>query len=304
MKKYTENVVNRPEISGSDFKGYFVPETVEEALEVLVEKGDDIEILAGGTDLLVDYYQRLYEVPGWLDLRELTSLQKIEKKEDKIEIGAMVTHAQLENSEIIKNKLILIKEAAGEVGSPQIRSRGTIGGNIVTASPAGDLLPPLLAYNAQLELMSAKGREIIPAQDFFTGPKQTVIKDDQLLTKIIIPLPEKNTRGKFVKVGKRRALAISTLSLALLITVDKEQKVRGIKAALGAVAPTPLALSELTEKLKGEKLKEIDINEAAEIAVNNISPIDDIRGTKEYREDTVYSLMKQALEELTQEVDR
>lgn len=304
MKKYTENVVNRPEISGSDFKGYFVPETVEEALEVLVEKGDDIEILAGGTDLLVDYYQRLYEVPGWLDLRELTSLQKIEKKEDKIEIGAMVTHAQLENSEIIKNKLILIKEAAAEVGSPQIRSRGTIGGNIVTASPAGDLLPPLLAYNAQLELMSAKGREIIPAQDFFTGPKQTVIKDDQLLTKIIIPLPEKNTRGKFVKVGKRRALAISTLSLALLITVDKEQKIREIKAALGAVAPTPLALSELTEKLKGEKLKEIDINEAAEIAVNNISPIDDIRGTKEYREDTVYSLMKQALEELTQEVDR
>lgn len=304
MKKYTENVVNRPEISGSDFKGYFVPETVEEALEVLVEKGDDIEILAGGTDLLVDYYQRLYEVPGWLDLRELTSLQKIEKKEDKIEIGAMVTHAQLENSEIIKNKLILIKEAAAEVGSPQIRSRGTIGGNIVTASPAGDLLPPLLAYNAQLELMSAKGREIIPAQDFFTGPKQTVIKDDQLLTKIIIPLPEKNTRGKFVKVGKRRALAISTLSLALLITVDKEQKIREIKAALGAVAPTPLALSQLTEKLKGEKLKEIDINEAAEIAVNNISPIDDIRGTKEYREDTVYSLMKQALEELTQEVDR
>ena len=299
MKKYTGNVEHRPETSGRDFKGYFIPETIEEAVELLRDDGEQLEILAGGTDLLVEYYEHLYEVNGWLDLRGISELDKIEIKGDEIEIGAMVTHGQLEESDSVKEHLPLISQAAADVGSPQIRSRGTIGGNVVTASPAGDLLIPLLAYQAELEIVDNEGKMRIPAEDFFTGPKQTVLESDQLLSKIIIPLPADGTLGSWIKVGKRKALAISTVSLAFVVQLDQKKRVKDISACLGAVAPTPIEIKEVREKMVGEKLSDIDYEEIGSIVEDNISPIDDIRGTSEYRNNTAKNLTIKALKDLT-----
>lgn len=299
MKEYTGNVKNRPGTSGRDFRGYFVPETIEEAVEVLADEGDELEILAGGTDLLVDYYEHLYEVQSWLDLRRIAELQKIEVKEDQLELGAIVTHSQLEESPPVNEYFPLISQAAAEIGSPQIRSQGTIGGNIVTASPAGDLLPPLLAYQAELELIDKEGQHRVAAEDFFIGPKETVIKPDQLLSKIIIPLPEEGTLGSWVKIGKRKALAISTISLAFVIQLDQEEQVADIRACLGAVAPTPLEIEEVRDQMIDQKLSEIEWAEIGSIVAENISPIDDIRGTCEYRSEVANNLIIKTLENLT-----
>jgi CO/xanthine dehydrogenase FAD-binding subunit len=298
MKKYTGNVENRPGTSGRDFRGYFVPETIGEAVGLLAVEGEQLEIMAGGTDLLVEYYEHLYEVNGWLDLREISELQEIEIKENELEIGAMVTHRQLENSDIIKEHFPIISQAAAEVGSPQIRSRGTIGGNIVTGSPAGDLLIPLLAYQAELEVVDKEGKKRMPAEDFFVGPKETVIETDQLLSSIIIPLPEDGTLGSWIKVGRRKALAISIISLALVVQFDQEKRVKDIWACLGAVAPTPVKIKEVRDKMIGEKLSEIDNNQIGELVAENISPIDDIRGSLEYRNDTAKNMVVRALENL------
>ncbi|MBM7622496.1 FAD binding domain-containing protein [Sporohalobacter salinus] len=298
MKEYIGNVKNRPGISGKDFKGYFVPETIKEAVELLADKGDELEILAGGTDLLVDYYEHLYEVSGWLDLRDISQLQEIKVKEDRMEIGAMVTHSQLVNSFKVKDHFPLISQAAEEVGSPQIRSRGTIGGNIVTGSPAGDLLPPLLAYQAELELVDKESKKRIAIEDFFIGPKETVIQSDQMLSKIIITLPQPGTLGSWIKIGKRKALAISTISLALVVRLDQQEQIQDIRACLGAVAPTPLEIEEVRDKMLGRKLSEIDFTEIGLLVAENISPIDDIRGTREYRKDIAKNLVITALKKL------
>jgi len=121
---------------------YFAPQKIEEALEILSKYGKETKVIAGGTDLLVQYYDRLYEVKGWLDLKNISQLKKIRINKDEMEIGAMVTHSQLERSEDIKKYFPILSQAAADIGSPQIRNQGTIGGNIVNASPAGDLLPP------------------------------------------------------------------------------------------------------------------------------------------------------------------
>jgi len=148
MKEFQEGLQNSKDFSGGDSKKnqrtvpcqYFAPQKIEEALEILSRYGKEIKIIAGGTDLLIQYYDRLYEVNGWLDLKNIKELKEIKIHQNQMEIGAMVTHAQLEKSEDIKKYFPVLSQAAADIGSPQIRNRGTIGGNIVNASPAGDLL--------------------------------------------------------------------------------------------------------------------------------------------------------------------
>jgi CO/xanthine dehydrogenase FAD-binding subunit len=196
---------------------YFSPEDIKEAVEILDEFNEEVEVLAGGTDILVQYYERLDDVNYWLDLKEINSLKEIDLCKDKIEIGAGVTHSQLEKSENINKYFSILSEAAANVGSPQIRNRGTIGGNVVNASPAGDLLPGLLAYEAEFKIDSADEEVIVPAKDFFVGPGKSILKPNQLLTKIIISKAEENTYGNWTKIGMRKAVAISTISLALVV---------------------------------------------------------------------------------------
>lgn len=278
---------------------YFAPRKIEEALEILSKYGKEIKVIAGGTDLLIQYYDRLYEVNGWLDLKNIKELKDIRINKNKIEIGAMVSHAQLEKSEDIKEYFPVLNQAAADIGSPQIRNRGTVGGNIVNASPAGDLLAPLMAYDAQFRLLSIQGEKIVPAEEFFIGPKKTILEPTQLLTQIILPLPSERTYGCWIKIGKRKALIIATITLALVVEMAEDNKtIKDVRTCLGSVAPTPIEIEEIREKMIGKKFSELDFNQLGQIVEDKISPIDDIRGTREYRKDVAKNIMINALKEI------
>jgi len=280
-------------------QGYFAPRKIKEALEILSRYGKEIKVIAGGTDLLVQYYDRLYEVNGWLDLRYIKELKEVKIYEDKMAIGAMVTHTQLEKSEDIKKYFPVLSLAAADIGSPQIKNRGTIGGNIVNASPAGDLLPPLMAYEAQFRLLSNRGEVVVPAEEFFIGPKETILKPDQLLTQIILPLPHERTYGSWIKIGKRKAVVIATITLALVVKMAEDNKtIKEVRTCLGSVAPTPIEIKEIRKKMVGKKFNQLDFDQSGQIVEDKIAPIDDIRGTREYRKDVAKEIMMNALEEI------
>ncbi len=258
-----------------------------------------IKIIAGGTDLLIQYCDRLYEVCSWLDLKNIKELKEIKIYQNQIEIGAMVNHAQLENSEDIKRYFPVLGKSAADIGSPQIRNRGTIGGNIVNASPAGDLLAPLMAYKAKFKLLCSKDETLIPAEKFFLGPKKTILRPEQLLIQIILPLPKKKTYGCWIKVGKRKALIIATITLALVIEMAEDNKtVKDVRACLGSVAPTPIEIKEIRKKMVGKNFNQLDFAELGQIVEDKISPIDDIRGTRKYRKDVAKNIMINALEKI------
>lgn len=278
---------------------FFAPRKIEEALEILSKYGKGIKVIAGGTDLLIQYYDRLYEVNGWLDLKNIKELKDIRIHKNQIEIGAMVSHAQLEKSEDIKEYFPVLNQAAADIGSPQIRNRGTVGGNIVNASPAGDLLAPLMAYDAQFRLLSIQGEKIVPAEEFFIGPKKTILKPAQLLTQIILPLPSEWTYGCWIKIGKRKALIIATITLALVVEMAEDNKtVKDVRTCLGSVAPTPVEIKEIRKKMVGKNFDQLDFNQLGQIVEDKISPIDDIRGTREYRKDVAKNIMINALKEI------
>jgi len=280
-------------------QGYFAPQKIEEALEILSQYGKEIKVIAGGTDLLIQYYDRLYEVGTWLDLKNIKELKEIKIHQNQMEIGAMVTHTQLEKSEDIKKYFPVLSQAAADIGSPQIRNRGTIGGNIVNASPAGDLLSPLMAYDAQFKLLSLQKEALISAEEFFIGPKKTILEPAQLLIQIILPLPSERTYGSWIKIGKRKALIIATITLALVVEMAEDNKtVKDVRTCLGSVAPTPIEIKEIREKMIGKKFNQLDFNQLGQIVEDKISPIDDIRGTREYRKDVAKNIMINALEEI------
>ena len=281
-------------------QGYFAPQKIEEALEILSKYGKEIKIIAGGTDLLVQYYDRLYEINHWLDLKNIQELKEINITQDEMEIGAMVTHTQLETSEDIKKYYPVLSQAAADIGSPQIRNRGTVGGNIVNASPAGDLLAPLMAYNAQFRLLSTTQEEkLVSAEEFFIGPKKTILEPAQLLTQIILPLPSERTYGSWIKIGKRKALIIAAITLALVVEMAEDHKtVKDVRTCLGSVAPTPIEIKEVKKKMAGKNFNQLDFKQLGQIVEDKISPIDDIRGTREYRKDVAKKIMIKALEEI------
>jgi CO/xanthine dehydrogenase FAD-binding subunit len=308
MEEFQKGLQNDKIISGDDSKirqrtipcrNYFAPKSTKEATEILAKYGENIKVLAGGTDLLVQYYDRLYEVGYWLDLKNIKELKEIKIHQDQMEIGAMVTHTQLEKSGEIKKYFPVLGKAAADIGSPRIRNRGTIGGNIVNASPAGDLLPALMAYDAQFKLLSVQKEALISAKEFFIGPKKTILKPDQLLTQIIFPLPSKKTYGSWIKIGKRKALIIATITLALVVKMAEDNKtVKDVRTCLGSVAPTPIEIKEIRKKMVDKKFNELDFNQLGQIVEDKISPIDDIRGTREYRKDVAKNIMINALEEI------
>lgn len=278
---------------------FFAPQEIEEALEILSKYGKEIKVIAGGTDLLIQYYDRLYEVNGWLDLKNIEELKDIRINKNQIEIGAMVTHTRLEKSQDIKKHFPILGQAAADIGSPQIRNRGTIGGNIVNASPAGDLLAPLIAYKAKFKLLSGKDETLVPVEKFFLGPKKTILRPDQLLTQILLSLPKKKTYGCWIKIGKRKASIIATITLALVVEMAEDNEtVKDVRTCLGSVAPTPIQIKEIRNKMVEKNFNQLDFNQLGQMVEDKISPIDDIRGTREYRKDVAKEIMINALEEI------
>lgn len=274
---------------------YLAPTSLEEALETVGQQTEGVQIIAGGTDLVPRMRSRVIEPKLLVDLR-LLNLDGIEKTADGIRIGASATHTDILESDLLAEHCPALCEAAADIAGPPIRNRGTVGGNLVNASPAADLAPPLLVYDAVVILAKAGSKREIPLVDFFTGPGQTVLAADELLTEIRIPPVPPNTTSKFIKLGKRKAMAVAVVSAAARLTIDEAGKISQARIALGSVAPTPIRARKAEASLEGQSPSSDLFTEAGQIAGSESSPISDIRASGSYRKKMVAVLTRRALE--------
>jgi CO/xanthine dehydrogenase FAD-binding subunit len=257
------------------------PRTFEEALRVKAERPDALPI-EGGTDVMVGLNFDRVRPPALLNLNEVRELKGWERGNGTLRLGASLTYAEAMRGELA-SALPALAEASRTVGSPQIRARGTIGGNLGTASPAGDALPPLLIEGAEVEVASVRGRRALPLPEFLVGPKRNALAEDELISAVLVT--PSGSRQTFMKVGPRNAMVIAVCSLAL--SVDRE---RGeLRASYGSAGPVAgLVTAPLDEA-------ESFATRVAEAA----SPIDDVRGSARYRRHALRVLAERALERCT-----
>ena len=263
-----------------------------ELLALLKEPG--AAILSGGTDLLVKIRSGLANPDLLLDVGRIPTLQGIRRTETAIEIGATVTESEILASPVVSEAFPALEAALRQLGSIQIRNRGTLAGNLVNASPAADSAVPLLLYDAEIELVGRHGERILPVEGFLLGPGRTALESGEFVRTIRIPIPESGLRAFYHKVGKRRALTIAIASLGTLVRVV-DGRIVDARFAAGSVAPTPVRLRAVEEYVRGPALTEASIEEAARLAAQAVSPISDVRASAEYRSEVIAELVARAL---------
>ena len=275
-----------------DFE-YFAPTTLSETCELLKKLGPGAKVLAGGTDILSKMKQELLFPKAIVSLKKLSGLSEIRVENNDVIIGARVTHNGLIDSPVLQKKYPSICNAAHQMANNQVRNIGTIGGNIVNAVPSADLPPILIALGAKIKLVGTKGERILPLEDFFTGPNETVIQQDEVLTEFIIS-EQPFTGSTYIKFALRRSGALAVVGVAVAVAVEGNicQKARIV---LGAVAPTPLRVKTAEEVLTGKEITDDLLEEAGRAAATESKPISDIRGSAEYRRDLVRVLTRRAL---------
>jgi carbon-monoxide dehydrogenase medium subunit len=273
---------------------YYNVATTEEAIRLLGEQGERARIVAGGTDLILELERGVRRgIQTLIDITRIPDLDRITLDEDDIiHLGPMVTHNHCAASKLIRERAFLLARAAWEVGAPQIRNRGTVAGNLITASPANDTITPLMALKAWVVLASARGERKIMLKDFYTGVRKTVMQPDEMLVDIAFPALKKSQRplqgqcGTFIKLALRRAQAISVVNVAVVLDLEAAT-VKSASITLGAVTPTIVHAEAAENYLTGKELTEEVVAEAAKLAMEASRPIDDIRGSAAYRREMV-----------------
>jgi len=276
---------------------YLAPATLTEALEIMAEYGSRARPVAGGTDLTVELDRGIHTgVDALVDLSRLGELALVELDGESVRLGAMVTHNQVVASETCRSRILPLAQACLEIGSPQLRNRATVAGNIVTASPANDTISALLALGAVVEISSTDGVRQVPVGEFFTGFRSTVLAPHELVTAIDVPALAANHRGVFVKAGLRRAQAISVVHLAMVIGFEDDgNTVTDATLALGSVAATVITVPDFEQVLTGQPLASGTIAAAAAAAVEAATPIDDLRATADYRSTVIATMVQRGL---------
>lgn len=270
---------------------YFRPRSLEEALEILASRAEEVRPLAGGTDILVRAKDGLEDRAALFDLTGVPEIRGIEEKDDHLWIGAATTHTEMLRSAAVARAAPALPLACAVIGGPQIRNRGTLGGNLANASPAADTVPPLYAADAVVELASVSARREVPIADLFVGPRQSVIARDELILGVRIPKRE-GVRGTFLRLGQREAQAISKVSVAVAMTF-RDGKPDWVRVALGAVAPTVIRARATEKALLGGGF---DALQRAKDAVRGeVRPIDDLRSTAAYRREMAAVLLERAV---------
>jgi len=276
---------------------YLSPSTLDEALSLLSRYKGRAKVIAGGTDFVPKLKRREIGAPGYvIDLKAIPGLDNIEYDASGLSLGALVTIGAVETSAIIGEKFAILAQAVQSMASPQVRNRGTIAGNICNAVPSADSAPALITLRAKLKLVSGNGQRTVSIEDFFTGPSQTALNDDEILEEIHIPHPPPNGQGVYLKLTPRRAMDLAILGVAVVVTAQ-DGVCQDIRIALGAVAPTPIRAKKAEAILKGQKFDDELIGKTARAAAGQSRPINDHRASAEYRRDMVEVLVKRAIKQ-------
>lgn len=270
------------------------PKSLNELWKTVSKLGNSFRYLAGGTDLVVVAKHGIGTPCTWIDITKIKELKKIEQKSNSIFIGALVTYAEIEESELIQKWAPALYAVPPEFASPPIRSLATLGGNCANASPAGDGLPALYVEGAKVVLKLKNFTREVPIEKFFLGPRKTVLKKNELIVGFRIA-KKPYTKGTFLKIGPRKGLAIAKASLALSLRSNGSGTIQDIKIALGAVGPTVLRASKTEALLLGQKIDDESIKKAQELVQTEASPITDHRSTAEYRRAMCGVLLARAL---------
>ena len=260
-----------------------IPQSLRQALEILREDAHHANALAGGTNLIVDMRSGRCSPVILVNINDLPELHEIELSGGELKIGGAVTIADLQtNPLVIKNYPILI-EAANVFANPLVCNRATLGGNLVDASPAADCAPPLLALEAEVELVNLAGSRRVRLEDFFTGVRKTIIQPDEILAAIYISASKPGSTSAYYKIGLRKADAISVVSASVLVETGEGQQCRKVRIALGSVAQLPMRAFKAEASLAGSSLTLETIHQAGAIAAGEVSPISDLRASADYR---------------------
>ncbi len=277
---------------------YYTVTNLDDAVQLLAEHQDRARIVAGGTDLLVEVRNHLRQPAVLIDITRVGGLRKIALRDDGlIHLGPMVTHAQAAASALLQERALPLAQTCWGVGGPQLRNRGTLAGNLVTATPANDTLTPLWALNAQLTLRSTRGERKVPLREFCTHVRCTVLQPDELVSDIAFAPMTPDQRGVYLKLRPRKALAIAVVNIALILTFEGAV-VRDARVTLGCVAPTIMHVPEAEAALVGEPLTSERIEAVARLAADAALPIDDVRGSAWFRREEVLALVRRGLEML------
>lgn len=274
---------------------YLKPETIEMALDYLAEYKEAF-LWAGGTDLVVKLERKKIKVSQIIDLKSIKELSFIED-DDQVRVGALTTIHDIEVSQVIKKEFPLLAQAAHALGSWQIRTLATIGGNLVTAAPSAETATPILILGGTMIAQSKKGDREIPARLFFRGPGQTALIPGEILKEIRLPKLPQGFQSIYLKESLRRSMDIALVSVACILKLDGD-KCQEVRLGLGAVAPVPMRAAK-TEKILIDQIMNAElIEKAAQTAADECQPIDDIRATASYRRELVQVLVKRALTSL------
>jgi CO/xanthine dehydrogenase FAD-binding subunit len=275
---------------------YLAPRTIGETLSLLSQYKGGAKIMAGGTDLVPKLKRREVKAPEYvIDLKGVPNLDYIKYEEDNgLKLGALTTIRAVATSAIIQDKFSILFQAANSMACVQVRNRGTLAGNICNAVPSADTAPALLTLAAKVKLISLKGERFVNVEDFFVGPGETVLNDDEILGEIQVPSLPPQSRGVYLKLTPRRSMDLAIVGVAVVLIPD-EGICKDIRIALGAVSPTPIRAKKAETAIRGHPLQDGVVEKAARVAAEECHPISDHRASAEYRTEMVRVLAKRAI---------
>lgn len=277
---------------------YHSPRTVDEAIALLDQYQESCAVLAGGTDVIIELNEGHRAPEHVIAIEKLSELRYVKVEEGLVKLGALCTFNDLENNEYVREHLSALYDTAVYVGSPQIRNLGTIGGNVVNASVAGDSPTTLTTYGASVVLKSAKGERVMTLEDFNKGPGNCAIRPDELLTEVCFPVLSENEAAGYFKIGKRKSLAIVVLAVSIYVKRDAENKIEDCRVVLGAVSKHPMRATELENALKGRPLTDLKLDELLPQFTDTVQAAIGSRPSVVYKREAVRGAARRCFEQI------
>jgi aerobic carbon-monoxide dehydrogenase medium subunit len=271
-----------------------LPESLDDCLRLLAQRGPETKLLAGGTDLLPQMKNSVLMPKRVIDLSGVARVKILECDAKGLRIGAAVPARQVEQDPRVRKGYAAVAESAALLGSVQVRNLATVGGNICNAAPSADMAPPLVALEAQAVIAGPKGERRVPLSDFFTGVRKTVVGPDELLVEIFVPAPGPHSGGSYIRHTPRRELDIAVVGVASQVTIANGVCAKA-RISLAAVAPTPVRATAAEAALEGKPLTPELIERAADLAGQAAKPISDQRGSADFRRHLVRILTRRTL---------